>query len=288
MTTDHMNQTITLKDGRALGYAEWGDPQGVTVFHFHASGSSRLERPTDESVLADLGIQYVTTDRPGHGLSDPQPRRKLLNWPDDVSQLADHLGIDRFYVLGYSAGGPYALACARELPERVLGGAVISTGAPADSPKVHKGLPFQLQVFRFVMRYVPPLVRLFRRKAYVAVKDGLDIASLLGSFPPEDRQVVAMHGNKKMLIEMIEEGYRQGWEGIAQDDIVLFNRWGFRVKDITVPMDIWHGALDKNWPPVNAQFLHETIPHSRLTIWPDLGHLALLSHWREVLEALVG
>ena len=109
MTTDRLNQTLTLKDGRALGFAECGDPLEMPVFYFHASGSSRLERPADESILAELGIRFITTDRPGHGLSDPQPERKLLDWPDDVSQLADHLSVDRFYVMGWSAGGAPAL-----------------------------------------------------------------------------------------------------------------------------------------------------------------------------------
>ena len=110
METDKSSETIVLKDGRKLAYAEWGDPAGKPVFHFHGSSGSRLERPPDEKVLT--GIRLITIDRPGHGLSDFKPGYRLLDWPDDVTALADHLGINKFAVEGWSFGGPYAIACA--------------------------------------------------------------------------------------------------------------------------------------------------------------------------------
>jgi pimeloyl-ACP methyl ester carboxylesterase len=83
MTEDIVNQTVTLKDGRNLGFAEYGDTAGKAVFHFNGSGGSRLEYPADQSILTDLGIRFIATDRPGNGLSDPQPDRQLLDWLDD-------------------------------------------------------------------------------------------------------------------------------------------------------------------------------------------------------------
>ena len=65
MTIDRINRTITLRDGRKLGYAEYGDPGGKAVFHFNGSGYSRLEHPVDESILSDLGVRSLTTDQPG-------------------------------------------------------------------------------------------------------------------------------------------------------------------------------------------------------------------------------
>ncbi|MDJ0497340.1 MAG: alpha/beta hydrolase [Acidimicrobiia bacterium] len=102
------SQTLRLEGGRALGYAEWGDASGFPLFHFHGSSSSRLERPVQPDVLS--AVRLVTIDRPGHGLSDFQPDRSLLDWPEDIAALADHLGIEGFAVSGWSFGGPYALA----------------------------------------------------------------------------------------------------------------------------------------------------------------------------------
>jgi pimeloyl-ACP methyl ester carboxylesterase len=147
-----MNQTISLEDGRKLGFAEYGDPAARVVFHCHGGAGSRLERPADEAILTDLGLRLVSTDRPGHGLSDPQPDRKLLDWPGDVSRLADHLGLDKFYVMGWSAGGPHTLACAYRLADRVLAGAIVSGLAPPDRPTPYEGLPFTNRILMFAFR----------------------------------------------------------------------------------------------------------------------------------------
>ena len=99
---DYANQTMALSDGRMLGFAQYGDPLGKPVFFFHGGAGSRLEHPAH---VCAVGVRIIVIDRPGHGLSDYHPERQLLDWPLDVAQLADHLQIDRFYVLGWSAGG---------------------------------------------------------------------------------------------------------------------------------------------------------------------------------------
>jgi pimeloyl-ACP methyl ester carboxylesterase len=106
------NNVFRLRDGRALGYAEYGDPGGTPVFFFHGSPGSRLQRHPDASIASELGTRIITIDRPGYGLSDFQPERTLLDWPADVAQLADALHIERFAAIGLSGGGPYLLACA--------------------------------------------------------------------------------------------------------------------------------------------------------------------------------
>jgi len=289
MTTDFVNQTTMLKDGRALGFAEYGDLAGKAVFHFNGAGGSRLEHPRDESILTDLGIRFISTDRPGHGLSDAQPDRKLLDWPDDISQLAGHLSIDRFYVMGWSSGGPYALACAYKLRERVLAGAIISGVAPADRPNPYKGLPFANRVLLFGERRMPVLVYLLRCMMYPMITgDPEETGKKLASFfPAVDRHLIKMPEDQKMFALDIQEGYRQGWQGPAQDDIIVNNAWGFCLEHITVRIDIWQGEVDKNVPLNQAHYQHQRIVNSRLTIWPSQAHLCLLARWREVLAALV-
>lgn len=284
-----MDQTLSLKDGRKLGFVEYGDPHGKAVFHFNGSGGSRLEYPADQSILTDLGIRFITTDRPGHGISDPQPDRKLLDWPDDISQLADHLNIDRFYVQGWSAGGPHALACAYKLPERVLAGALISGLAPPDRPQPYEGLPLPNRMLMIIGRSVPGLVYFVRRMMRGMIMGDLEEAAekLAATFPEVDRQVIRDFGYQELLVNDIQEGYRQGWQGPAQDDIIINTPWGFKIDEIQVRIDIWQGGLDKNVPVNQGQYQHELIPNSRLTVLPDQAHAYLLSHWREILGALV-
>src|SRR5210317_201332 len=145
-----IDETIILKDGRTLGFAEYGDLSGRVVFHFNGSGGSRLEHPADLSILTELGVRLITTDRPGHGLSDPQPKRNLLNWPDDISELADQLGLEKFYIIGHSAGGPYALACAYKLPDRIVACGIVSGLAPYDRPNPYRGFSFSYKILMFV------------------------------------------------------------------------------------------------------------------------------------------
>ncbi len=289
MTTDRANQTIVLRDERRLGFAEYGDTSGNAVLHFNGSGGSRLDQPSDLSILTDLGIRLICTDRPGHGISDPQPGRKLLDWPDDVGQLADHLGIDRFHVMGWSAGGPHALACAYKLSDRVSAGALVSGLAPPDRPRPYEGLPFALKTLMFIGRRVPLLVYLFRRLAYNMLQGDINKVGdrLSSSFPPEDKKVIEESGGKDGLVENIREGYKQGWDGPAQDDIIINSSWGFRLEDIQTRFDVWQGEVDKNVPVNHGEYQHELLPNSRLRILPGQAHLYLLTHWREVLEALV-
>lgn len=278
-------ETIPLLDGRLLGYAQYGEVSGKPVFHFHGSAGSRLEHPVDESMLTDIGIRLISTDRPGHGLSDPQPKRKILDWPDDIVQLADHLGIDTFYVLGWSAGGPYALACAFELKERVMAGAIVSGFAPPDRPNASEGYSLFPRLFMFSTRHFHSLIKLFRKMAYSQISSGKDIK--IDCLIPQDKQILEIPENYQLYTADIHEGYRQGWRGIALDDIIINNPWGFSLEDIQVRIDIWQGESDKNVLLNQGKYQHEKIPNSRFNVIQNEAHLYLLSHWREVLTALV-
>jgi len=285
-----INQTITLRDKRTLGFAEYGEDNcQKTVIYFNGSGGSRLEHPIELSILSELGLRFIATDRPGHGLSSPHPERKLLDWPDDISQLANHLKADKFYVMGWSAGGPHALACAYKLPERVIAGAIISGLAPADRPNPYAGLPLLLKAFNFLGRKAPSLVYLFRRATYPMIMGEPEEAGkkLAASFPPVDRQLAEQPQNQDMLVQSIQEGYKQGWEGPAQDDIIINSDWGFRLEDVKVRIDIWQGEVDKNVPLPQGEYQHEKLPISTFTVMPKQAHLYLLANWPNVLEKLV-
>ncbi len=289
MTTDRAIQTIVLEDERRLGFAEYGDASGKAVFHFNGSGGSRLEHPQDLSILTDLGVRLISTDRPGHGISDPQPGRKLLDWPNDVGQLADHLGIEEFYLEGWSAGGPHALACAYEMPDRVLAGALVSGLAPPDRPNPYEGLPFAMKSLMVIGRNVPALVYLFRRMAHRMFQGDPEKVGdrFKSSFPPPDQKAIEESDSGVWLVENIQEGYRQGWDGPAQDDILINTSWGFKLQDIQPRIDVWQGEVDKNVPLNQGKYQDLMLPNSRLNVLPGQAHLSLLTHWREVLEALV-
>src|SRR5262245_19000773 len=108
------DNSFRLTDGRTLGFREYGDRQGSPVFFFHGTPGSRVMMPEEEALL-DLKIRMITIDRLGYGLSDSKPKRALLDWPNDVRRLADFLELPHFSIIGFSGGGPHAMACAIRL-----------------------------------------------------------------------------------------------------------------------------------------------------------------------------
>lgn len=286
---DLENQKLILKDGRALGYAEYGVSTGSPVFHFHGSASSRLEKPASENILAQLDIRFISVDRPGHGLSDFQPDRRLIDWPKDVAQLVDHMGLENFYVTGHSAGGPHALACARELPGRIIAGAVISSVAPMSRPTPYEGMPILNQILARSARKLPWLTHLARKTTRGMVMQDVEKAAkqLMASLPDADKELLYEPENVEYMVRSIQEGYCQGHESVAHDDILINSEWGFDVKSIRPRIDIWHGKLDVNVPIHAADYLHEQIPNNRLYDLQDKGHFFILNSWEDVLTELM-
>jgi pimeloyl-ACP methyl ester carboxylesterase len=128
---------IRLGDGRTLGIVECGDPGGIPVLYFHGFPGSRLEVHLADRSAARLNVRLIGIDRPGYGISDFKPGRILIDWPDDVTELADQFGLGRFGVMGISGGGPYAAACAHNIPNRLTAvgiGCGLGPIDPADVP----------------------------------------------------------------------------------------------------------------------------------------------------------
>src|SRR4051812_15550026 len=125
-------QVLRLRDGRELAYAEWGLLDGAPVFFFHGSPGGRLTRYGDDPLYRERGIRLITADRPGIGRSSPMPGRSVVDWAGDVEELADHLGLERFAMVSFSAGSPYGLACMARLRSRVSGGALVSPAGRLD------------------------------------------------------------------------------------------------------------------------------------------------------------
>ena len=255
-----MAATVELRDGRALGYEDLGPRVGYPVFGFGGTPHSGLEglgaQPAEST-----GVRLVVVDRPGYGRSDFQPDRELLEWPGDVAQLADALGLDRFSVFGMSGGGPHAAACAYALGDRVSALCLVSSPGPVwDRPELRFSLPLHRQ----------PLVE-------VAARDRAAAAEVL----LEDcrRQLAKERWS--------DDGARASAEGYARDLFILFvSSWGFAPEQISVPTLIWHGDRDPAVPFAVGEFFHRTIPGSSLRVQRGDGHLLFARHAEEILASL--
>jgi pimeloyl-ACP methyl ester carboxylesterase len=279
---------VRLSDGRRLGYAEFGDPAGRPIFVFNGS-ASRLFHPIDRAADSAAGARIITVDRPGLGLSDFKPRRTLLDWADDIRELAESLAIERFAVAGGSAGGPYAAACAFRLPERITALALISSLAPFDIPEVSAGMTRAYRLIRPLTRYAPWLLRL--SQSFIMRNPEAAWKQFYKRLPECDRAALRAHPEldfRAMLLRDLPEIYRQGSQGIMWDMAVLTGPWGFSPAAIRVKTEVWQGADDVNVPPAMGRYLAGAIPGCRLHLIAGEGHLMYVTHWPEIVAFLLG
>jgi pimeloyl-ACP methyl ester carboxylesterase len=288
MTTSLPEGNITLRDGRQLAYAEYGDPQGKPIFFFHGTPGSRLFHHPDASLAASAGARMIAVDRPGFGRSDFKPGRKLLDWPDDVVQLADALDIDRFAVVGYSGGGPYAAVCASSIPKRLTAAGLVSSMAPLDNPAITRGMHGMGHTYFSLERHAPPLAKVGCWLMCTTWRHNPDLyfrAQINGLRDSKEAQTL-LSAMKPMLTTDFQEAVRAGTDGITWDLEILTRPWGFQLNVITTDVFLWHGENDTQAPLAMGKRLASAIPHCRATFFPGEGHWAIYSHWQEILTAL--
>lgn len=289
-----LDSTITLPDGRRLAYAEWGDANGTPLFFFHGTPYSRLFCP-DEAATMAAGVRLITADRPGIGGSDILKARRIGDWPADVVALADALGIDRFAVVGWSAGGIYAAACAALIPARLTAAGVVSTRHLSqynfvERPESYDELKADERA-EYDLAQVDPTAAAER-----AAQENAEIVAKLRSHPeswldptqqPEgDRWFFADESRARSFYVAVSEGLRQGTEGLCWELIDGWFPWGFRLDEIPMRVHLWHGEQDALVARRHIDFAANRIPDCVVTIWPDVGHFGVAKYWGRVLAAL--
>lgn len=276
---------VRLRDGRGLGYADYGDPQGWPLLFFHGTPGSRIMARCAAPLAAAWGIRLLAPERPGYGLSDPQPGRRLLDWPKDIREFAAALGLSRFSLVGVSGGGPYVAACAWCLPDLIEVAGIVSGLAPKDA------MAGQLTRWQQVIATILPHIRLTR--PFLAVMAGLLqrqperwLTALLPLVPPEDRRLLQDPAIRQLQVDGIIQAWRQGVLAMAQDLAIFSQSWGFRVDEIRVPVYLWHGEADRLVPVQMGRYLASHIPGCQATFIPEAGHLWLFAGYEAILHAL--
>ncbi|MGY1710870.1 alpha/beta fold hydrolase [Geodermatophilus sp. SYSU D00758] len=280
--------SVRLRDGRTLAYAEWGDPDGRPVLGCHGSPSSRLEHHVeDPDAYRRWGVRLVVPDRPGFGRSDPQPGRRVLDWPDDAAQLLDHLGVDRCAVLSLSGGAAYALACAHALGDRVHTIGVLGGAPPPDVPWPWPGwVPRRL---RAVAHRPSPAAGLLQPVfAPLAVRPALIPRYLQLRLAPADRRVIGRPGVRRVLARTFSEGLRNGAAPLAEDRALLFRPWGFPLARVRQQVHLWHGTQDWIVPVPLGRALAAMLPRCSAHWFPGEGHFLVYDHAERVYAALRG
>ncbi|EME45891.1 hypothetical protein DOTSEDRAFT_70052 [Dothistroma septosporum NZE10] len=252
--------TVTLSDGRRLGYAEYGQPDGKPIIMLHGMPGSRLEMAWHDEHAKKIGARIIGVDRPGVGWSSPHPGRTLRSFADDVAHLAEHLELEHFAVIGTSGGGPYVMACAAYLPADKLKAVanVCGIGDVQTFKSIGMGWPNWLG-YRYAIHWTPWLFRWHARnwpvnRTQLSEEERLetwikDIES--PSTPPKDLEAwAASDGVDFLRLSLVtgREFVKDGYDTLVQDAKLLGSKWEFRVEDIRsdLPMHLWFGKQDKN------------------------------------------
>jgi pimeloyl-ACP methyl ester carboxylesterase len=292
LDTPATDATMRLRDGRALAYMEVGQRDQPPIFHFHGSGSSRLEVQFLAAAAIAQGVRLIGLDRPGIGGSDAKSGSRLLDWPDDVLEVADYLGIARFAIQGISAGGAYALACAYKIPHRLTACGLVSTLSPPDL--IRKAGPWWMRTVWWLGKQFPGLLESYARLVN-RLSGGSDEAKIdryYVRYAPRlgaaDRKLLEDSQLRRLLVKALAENARQGGEANVAAAITGLRPWGFRAEQVTFAhMFLWHGEQDHIMPVAPARLLAHAMPHCVATFYPDEGHFSTVyNHAHDILRTL--
>jgi pimeloyl-ACP methyl ester carboxylesterase len=287
-TRDH---DLQLADDRVLRYQIAGTAHGNAVFLLHGALGSRLVHNSLSAAAADAGIRLVSYDRPGYGGSTPQPGRTVAAAADDVAAIADQLGVDRFAVWGTSGGGPFALACAALLLDRVAAAAAVAPLAPYQPRALDwfAGMADDVaQMYRLAVAGRDALQRTMPQLADVLTS--ADLASFVEfSSPtlPAPDQVILNTDAAASLFDNLREGLAPGAEGGIEDEWALIAPWEVDLAGVRAPVSLWSGEQDTDTPAGHARWLAAAIPGAELRLFPEAGPLSLVyGREQEVLDWL--
>jgi pimeloyl-ACP methyl ester carboxylesterase len=280
---------LQVGDGRHVGYAAWGDssPSAQAIVHCHGTPGGRLV-PYKTADHAER--RHVSLDRPGFGLSDPQPSRTVGDHAADVERVLDHLGIGRFSAFGWSGGGPHALALGALLPDRVARVAILGCPAPDDDPTfdITAGMPEMNLESRRMLKENPEDDRRDAEKAVAAFSE--DPESFLGQIDaildPVDVAADRALNLRPQMIAQLRDAFQNGAEGWFEDDLVTVRPWGFAPEDVRAEVWLWHGERDRLVPVSHGRHLAARLPRCTGQFLPEDGHVSPIAHLREILDWL--
>jgi len=269
--------TARLPDGRLLGYAEFGVPDGDVVLWFPGTPGARKQLPPatpDEA--ASRNLRVICIERPGTGISSPYVYDAILDFASDIADFTELLGIDQFGVAGLSGGGPYTLACAYAMPDRVVGAAVLGGIGPTSGPDACAGYTKMLAPFSpvlglakgplaFVLNTALPPLKLVASGAF-------DLYAKIA--PACDRPLLNQPDFKAMFIQDLSDAMDHGIRAPVLDLYLFSKDWGFSLEQIRVPVRFWHGDADMIVPVSHGRHQSDLVPQGHLTVVPGGGHFS--------------
>lgn len=282
------DRTFRRADGRQLGFAEYGDPNGLIVLAFHGVPGARfMFRPTARPAKR-LGMRIIAPDRPGYGLSEPKFGRQLADWLDDVAALLKHLAIDTFSLVGISGGGPFATSTAAHFGDRVKALGLVSPMGPVADLAGAISMPRLQQRFFLDLPNSDRLVRWGTSGAAAMFRMAPGVAYDLAvrTLPPADRDIMQRKKIKAHVIADVQESLTFDGAGVRSDLAIFSQPWGVDYSCISARSILWQGLDDTIVPIAAALALGRRIPGCRIVELAGEGHFWALREVEEILQRI--
>ncbi|MDQ3811337.1 MAG: alpha/beta hydrolase [Chloroflexota bacterium] len=248
------------------------------VVHNGTPGSRLLFRRWIEDAEA-RGIRLIGYDRPGYGGSTPHPGRSVSDAARDVASIVDYLGIDRFLTWGVSGGGPHALACAALLPSRLIAAASLASVAPHPAPDLEwfAGMgEDNVAEFGAALKGRASLEAFLARESEAVLGSDLEATAdaLRSLLSPVDAEALTTELGD-YLLAVIREGIARRIDGWLDDDLAFVKPWGFELRQVSVPVLLWHGVHDRFVPLAHGEWLSKRVNAVEARFSESDGHLTL-------------
>lgn len=283
--------TFRLEDGRRLGYAEYGPADGKPILWFHGTPGGRRQIPPRARELAESrGVRLIAIERPGIGDSTSHSYASLAEWAADIQAFCNAKGIEYFGVCGLSGGGPYAVACAYYLQDRVTAATLLGGVAPASGEDAVAGgvTPLVRALAPVVRRIRVPLNRLLVRLIRSTESRADAAVDLAARFmPPGDKLVFEDPAMRHMFLDDMLLASREQMQAMLHDVEIFSKDWGFLLEDIDTPIYLLYGDADNIVPVAHGEHMAQRLPNAQFRVRPGEGHLGGLGAAEEIFDDLL-
>ncbi|RHZ76474.1 hypothetical protein Glove_197g53 [Diversispora epigaea] len=276
LAAPRLTQRVRLKNGRVVSFSEVGDRNGFPVFIFLGMGCVRYFIAFFDDLASSYGLRLICPDRPGVGLSDDVKTedQHVLKWPEVIEELCEILNVDKFFIMAHSAGAPYALACAKMIPERLAG--TIYLVCPWISTTVANNFKW--------LRYVPtPIIKL-TNSAGISLQQMLHGRQPYSTKPQKNSgalssQMSSLEKKQQLGLAILKASFAENLSGANNDLLMCFERrhsFGYSYTDIEHPVHVFHGTKDERIPVSAVKWMEESMPNCKLTLIEGGKHSLLL------------
>jgi pimeloyl-ACP methyl ester carboxylesterase len=275
--------TLKLTDGRFLEYFDNGISSTRAIVFHHGTPAHASLWSAWLDLAASKGIRALSYSRAGYGISDRNEGRTVFSNNGDIRELLDSFGIRDFISIGWSGGGPHALATTMMNGSK---GAITLAGVgeygaadldflagmgPENEEEFGEALKGESEISAWMDKNAVP----FKDVTDVEIREAL--GGLIGD------------ADKKALDGVVADEYatatRKGlavsFDGWIDDDIAFVQPWGFALSDISVPVLIWQGDQDLMVPHAHSYWLEKHIPTGKLHFVPGHGHISLIADYKD-------